>query len=175
MICPSCGREVPKGSNFCAYCGYRLQSSDEPPALDATEVIRNVLIQRIEGIKKRDAQMIESLVYKEKYTKFDDWPPFELQDSNALRNEAAALKVLKEYEYETRSWKIEIFDNSAIAMFMINYRGKIRDLDFNVRSRITAFLVKIGNDWKIVHENWSRFPTAVEAPSPPPSPPPPPG
>jgi len=164
MLCPSCGREVPKGSKFCVYCGYSLQSSDETPALDATEAIRNVLIQRIEGVKRRDASLIGNLVYKEKYTKFDDWPPFNLQDSEALRNEAAALKVLKEYEYEARSWRIEVFGNSAIAMFLIKYRGKIRDLDFNIRSRITAFLVKLGEDWKIVHEHWSRFPTAIEAP-----------
>jgi len=155
MFCPNCGKEVQEGSNFCMYCGFRLVSEDKIPT---EEIIRNVLLRRIEGIKNRDAKTIESLVYKEKYMKFDDWPPFELQGSEGLKNEAKALKVLKEYNYKTRTWKIEVFGDSAIAAFTIRYWGRIRDLNFDVQSRVTAFLVKHDGEWKIVHEHWSRFP-----------------
>jgi ketosteroid isomerase-like protein len=155
MFCPNCGKEVQGGSKFCAYCGFRLVSEVEVPA---QEVIRNVLIRRIEGIKNRDAKALEALVYKEKYTKFDDWPPFDLQGSEGLKNEAKALKVLKEYDYETRGWKIEVFGDSALAAFIVRYRGKIRDLSFKVQSRVTAFLTKHEGEWRIAHEHWSRFP-----------------
>ena len=74
----------------------------------------------------------------------------------ALKSEA--LKVLKEYDYETRSWKIQIFGDSAIATFIIRYRGQIRDLKFDIQSRVSAFLLKRNEEWKIVHEHWSRFP-----------------
>jgi len=122
------------------------------------------LIRRIEGIKKRDAKAIENLVYKEKYTKFDDWPPFDLQGSEGLRNEAQALRLLKEYDYETKAWNIEVFGDSALATFTIRYRGRIRDLSFNVQSRVTAFLMKREGEWKIVHEHWSRFPQEQPTP-----------
>jgi len=164
MFCPTCGKEVPEGSNFCVYCGGRLVSEDKVPQASPTlptspeDSARNILIRRIEGIKNRDAKSIEGVVYKEKYTKFDDWSPFDLQGSEALKNEADALKVLKEYNYETRAWKIEIFGDSAIAAFIISYQGKIRDLSFNIRSRVTAFLIKHEGEWKIVHEHWSRLP-----------------
>jgi len=155
MFCPNCGKEVRQGFSFCSSCGARMVS--EVRALPE-EAIRSVVIRRIEGIKTRDAKAIENLVYKEKYTKFDDWPPLELQGQEGLGNEAKALKLLKEYDYETRAWKIEILGDSALAAFMIRYRGKIRDLSFNVRSRVTFLLVKQGDEWKIVHEHWSRFP-----------------
>ena len=166
MICPTCGKEVPEGSNFCAYCGNRLVGTDTissapaaaPAPTSPEDFVKNVLIRRVEGIKNHDAKTIEEIVYKEKYSKFDDWPPFDLQGSDALKNEADALKMLKEYNYETRAWKIEIFGDSAIAAFVINYQGKIKDLSFSIRSRITAYLVKQGEEWKLVHEHWSRFP-----------------
>ncbi|MEM2876196.1 MAG: nuclear transport factor 2 family protein, partial [Candidatus Bathyarchaeia archaeon] len=79
------------------------------------------------------------------------------QDSNALKNEADALKVLKEYDYEMRSWRVETFGDLAIATFIIRYRGRIRDLDFNILSRVTEVLIKHEDRWKILHEHWSRI------------------
>ena len=129
-------------------------------AVEATpeDAVKAVLIQRIEGIKNKDARVIASLVDRGRYTKFDDWPPFERQGLDALKREADALKVLKEYDYETTDWKIDIFGDAALASFTINYRGTIRKLKFNIHSRITAFLVRQEGYWKLVHEHWSRFP-----------------
>ncbi|MEM3551948.1 MAG: nuclear transport factor 2 family protein [Candidatus Bathyarchaeia archaeon] len=120
--------------------------------------IKAVLVRRIEGIKKKDAHSIADLADKDRYTKFDDWPPFERQGLDALNREAEALKVLKEYNYEINGWKIDVVNNVAIASFIINYRGTIRDLNFNIKSRVTAVLTKIHDEWKIIHEHWSRFP-----------------
>lgn len=155
LKCPSCGGTIKEDYRFCKYCGSKLTSEGEA---SPEEVIKNVLIQRIEAIKNRDAKAIANLVFAEKYTKFDDWPPFDLQDSNALRSESDALKVLKEYSYETRGWRVEIFGDLALAAFIIRYKGRIRDLDFNVQSRVTEVLLKHGDRWRIVHEHWSRFP-----------------
>ncbi len=118
--------------------------------------VKAIIIQRIDGIKNKNAQAIEGLVDRDRYTKFDDWPPFERQDSTALKREADAINVLKEYNYETNNWKIDIFGDAALASFTISYRGTIRDLEFSIRSRITAFLVR-KESWKLVHEHWSRF------------------
>jgi hypothetical protein len=122
------------------------------------EMVKAVLIRRIEAIKSRDSNMLISLADSERYTKFDDWPPFIRQSIDALKREAEALKVLKEYDYETADWKISIFGEVALASFTIRYRGKIRNLKFDVHSRITAFLIRREGEWKLVHEHWSRFP-----------------
>jgi DNA-directed RNA polymerase subunit RPC12/RpoP len=155
MFCPECGKEIEENVNFCMYCGFKLIPSEQ---LSTEQLIHNVLIRRIEGIKNRNPDAVSGVVIRDKYSKFDDWPPFELQETDGLANEAKALKSLKEYEYETRSWKVTVFDDSAIATFIIKYRGTIRDLNFIVQSRVTAFLVKQDGEWKLVHEHWSRIP-----------------
>jgi hypothetical protein len=158
MFCPNCGKEIGETTNFCQYCGYKIGSAQTPMVEDP---IQSVLIRRIDGLKNRDADAIAGTVLKEKYSKFDDWPPYELQESEALASEAKALKVLKEYEYETRSWKTTIFGDTALVTFIIRYRGKMRDLDFYVQSRVTAFLTKVNGEWKLIHEHWSRIPPQI--------------
>jgi len=128
------------------------------------EAVKDVLIRRIEGIKNRDARAIAALVDRERYTKFDDWPPFERQDQDVLKREAEALKVLREYSYETIDWKVHVLGDTALASFIINYRGTIRDLKFDIRSRVTALLAKQEGAWRLVHEHWSRFPQKAQGP-----------
>ena len=159
MFCPNCGKEIGGTANFCMHCGFKVVPVEKLPT---EQVIRNVLIRRIEGIKNRDSNAISSSVVRDKYSKFDDWPPFELQEADGLSNEAKALKSLKEYDYETRSWKITLFDDSAVVIFIVKYRGIIRNLNFFVQSRVSAFLVKQEEEWKLVHEHWSRIPPTAQ-------------
>ena len=55
------------------------------------------------------------------YTKFDDWPPHHRQESEALTEEAAALDVLKQYDYKIGDLKIHLLGNTALATFHIQY------------------------------------------------------
>jgi len=161
-ICPKCGQELSETDNFCRRCGCNLAQVEAVPSTPE-EAVKAVLTQRIDGIKRKDAQAIMNLVDETRYTKFDDWPPFERQGSDALNLEAEALKVLKEYDYEVGDWRIDILNDAAIASFIINYRGKIRDLSFKIKSRVTALLTKKGERWRIVHEHWSHFPQQQHA------------
>lgn len=154
LRCPNCGRETKEDFRFCQRCGYELTPKRES---STEEIVKSIVIRRIEAVKNRDPKAISSLVDAGRYTKFDDWPPFDLQDSNALRSEADALKVLKEYEYETRSWRVETFGDLALVAFIVRYKGRIRELDFNIQSRVTELLLKHEDGWKIIHEHWSRF------------------
>jgi len=126
------------------------------------EAVKAVMIQRVEGIKRKNALTIESIVDREKYTKFDDWPPFKRQSLHTLDRETEALRVLKEYDYEITDWKIDIFGDTSLVSFIINYRGTIRNMKFNIHSRVTAFLVKQEENWKLIHEHWSRFPKKAQ-------------
>jgi len=46
-----------------------------------------------------------------------------------LRREAEALKVLKEYRYEVNDLRIDLFDDAALASFIIEYSGRMRNLE----------------------------------------------
>jgi ketosteroid isomerase-like protein len=155
--CPKCGAEVAENDSFCKSCGERLSQSEAAPST-AEDAVKAVITQRIDGVRKRYTESILRIVDKEKYTKFDDWPPFERQGAEALDREAEAFNVLKEYGYEIANWKVDIFGDTSLASFTVNYRGVIRELSFNIKSRVTAFLVNKDGAWKLVHEHWSRFP-----------------
>lgn len=175
LHCPNCGKELPEGSNYCMSCGARLPEEkaeasgpsetygfETPPFSD----VRAVIVERFEGLRMRDAEAISSCMDSEMYTKFDDWPPFRRQRNEGLRNEADAVKVLSSYTYSIDDLAIDIYDSVGVATFHLSYSGQVRKSPFQIRSRVTVVLRKVGDAWKIVHEHYSRFPTAVPQPSP---------
>lgn len=158
IYCPNCGSRINEADVICEKCGFnvaRLKASLAP----IEESIKATIIERIEGIKLRDAEKIQKIIDKDHYTKFDDWPPFERQGVDGLKREAEALKVLKEYDYKVDDWRIDLLsDNIALATFIIRYHGRIRNLNFNVKSRVTMVLFRREEGWRLIHEHWSRIP-----------------
>lgn len=156
--CPNCGSRVNETDIFCRRCGFNI-TQVRASLGSREETIKAVVIQRVDGIRRRDPELIQRLIYKDGYTKFDDWPPFERQGIDGLEREAEALKVLKEYNYEISDWRVDLLDdNVALASFIIKYRGRIREVDFNIKSRVSMVLIRVEGEWKIIHEHWSRFP-----------------
>jgi hypothetical protein len=122
------------------------------------EDVMKILTARFEAIKQRDHEKIAALIEPRRYTKFDDWPPFKRMGLNGVEEEKAALKVLKEYVYRIEEPIIQINDGTAWVTFYLSYAGRIRDLDFAIKSRATVIMVKTDEGWKIVHEHYSRLP-----------------
>jgi len=120
--------------------------------------VKAALIARIEGIRRRNIESVRRIVDEAHYTKFDDWPPFERQGLEALKREEEAYRVLRDFNYEISDWRIDVFNDAAIASFIIKYSGQIRNRKFYIRSRVSAFMVKMGEEWKLIHEHWSRIP-----------------
>ena len=159
--CPNCGGEVENGYNFCKYCGLKLsevtvKETPNEPSIEAE--IKNTVTRRLDGIKDRNEDTIKALL-DEHYNKFDDWPPFSRQEYvEALKNEFDAFKVLSSYSYEIKDFKVNIYQDIAIATFHIRYFGEIRNKRFEVVSRVTSILNRSNSGWKVVHEHFSRFP-----------------
>lgn len=157
VTCPRCGREVEEGSYFCKYCGATLESPSK--GASSPSELRGIVERRLNAIRTRDEAVLEDVVEESGYTKFDDWPPFTLQDSQlALDNEKGAYKVIRKYDYELKDYRENVLDGAAVVGFHIHYWGTIRDQDFDVNSRVTLVLKKRDQSWRVVHEHWSRFP-----------------
>lgn len=122
------------------------------------EDVMNVLTARFEAVKHRDHGKIAALIESRRYTKFDDWPPFKRMGLNGVEEEKAALKVLKEYVYRIEEPIVQVNNGTAWVTFYLSYAGRIRDLDFAIKSRSTVIMVKTEEGWKIVHEHYSRLP-----------------
>jgi len=149
--CPNCGTENEESSIFCNHCGTKLKLTGE-------DDVKDTVVKRFEAIKSKDETAIKALV-DASYTKYDDWPPYQRQESaQALQNESSAYKVLSNYTYELTDFKANVMGDVAVATFTINYQGTMRDQQFNVTSRGTTVLKKQDSTWKIIHEHLSRFP-----------------
>jgi len=176
--CPKCGALVDEDAVFCTNCGNALpqqptqpQSSQttSPPLGEKTalteatlassdDVIKNVIIKRLDGIKNKDEKAIRSIIDAGRYSKFDDWPPYSRQDGDAaLKNEFGAFQVLSNYNYDLTNFKVDMIGDVAIATFQLHYTGQMSIRPFEVNSRITTILLKQDSEWKIIHEHYSRL------------------
>lgn len=122
------------------------------------EGVMRVLKARFEAIKQRDHEKIADLIDPRRYTKFDDWPPFKRMGVDGFEEEKAALKVLKEYVYRIEEPVVQVNNRTAWVTFYLSYAGRIRELDFAIKSRGTVIMVESEDGWKIVHEHYSRLP-----------------
>ena len=172
--CPNCQKEVEEEHIYCKYCGTKItktsiQQKEEPipQQIKQREIspmdkeITDVIVERVEGIKNRNANAIATLIDKENYTKFDDWPPYELLGTEGLKMEADALQTLESYDYYLTDFNVKILNDIAICTCLISYRLTIRRQVYTINSRISSVLRKREDGWKIVHEHWGRIPQAV--------------
>jgi len=128
----------------------------------AEEDVKNIVIKRLDAIKNKDEGAVRTL-FSQRYSKFDDWPPYERQDSSkALENEFGAFKVLSNYSYELKDFRADIFGDTAIATFIIHYHAVLRNAPYDVTSRVTAIVIREFPGWKIAHEHYSRFPDVMQ-------------
>ena len=159
--CPKCGKEIGEGDSFCKSCGTKLIGLPENQVKTESSMedeVENAVVRRLDGIKNRDEDAVRALI-DERYSKFDDWPPFARQEAaEALKNEFGAFKVLSDYSYQLQNFETNIFGDVAVATFHIHYQGTIRNKPFEITSRVTSVLRKEDSGWKVVHEHFSRFP-----------------
>jgi ketosteroid isomerase-like protein len=128
------------------------------PSAPADAAVKDVIARRLDGIKNRDENTVRSIIDTARYSKFDDWPPWDRQDADTgLRNEFGAFKVLKDYIYDFTNFKVDVVRDVAVATFQLHYTGQMRDLSFDVNSRVTTILLKESTEWKIIHEHYSRM------------------
>jgi ketosteroid isomerase-like protein len=135
-----------------------LPESEAVSEVSLEDEVKGVIVKRLNGIRDRNEEAVRALI-DERYSKFDDWPPFTRQGfSVALQNEFGAFKVLSRYDYELRDFQVNIFGEMAIGTFVMRYTGMMRESPFEITSRVTSVLRRQGAGWKVVHEHFSRFP-----------------
>ena len=102
---------------------------------------------------------------RDRFTKFDENPPYTRQNSEeAFVYEQAAFANISDYAYSIDELRVDVLGDVAIATFYLTYSGMfVNDYSFEgspVRSktRATMVLERTPKGWKVAHEHFSRFP-----------------
>jgi hypothetical protein len=130
----------------------RKTASKESASASPEDVIKNVIVKRLDDIKNKDETAVLGINDAGKYSKFDDWPLYGRQDvDTAFKNEFGATQVLYNHNYNFTNFKVDTIGDVAVATFQLNYTGEMSRRLFEVNSRITTISLKQDAEWKIIH------------------------
>ena len=130
----------------------------EPYAQEQFEVERR--IEDIMSAARRQAvDELESYhAFGRKFTKFDDFEPFERQDADTTRRlEREAILGVDEFDPRVLDLKIDVFGPVAVTTFVMQYTVIAEGERNELRARATLVLANDGSGWLIVHEHFSPF------------------
>lgn len=123
------------------------------------EQIRNLIRDIFETAKAKDMDNLDSYHLKgPKFSKFDDGDIPQRQDYEmAKKSEEDFFTNITEFDYKLPDIKVDVFDDMAIATFILDYGVIMEDETFNGNSRSTLVFVQDEGQWRIVHEHFSPF------------------
>lgn len=124
-------------------------------AKDQTE-IKNLVREIFDSAQKKELDKLDAFhLYGPKFTKFSGRVPRRQDAAAAQKAEREAFEAIDKGSYELDEFKVDVFENVAIATFVINYDIQIGQDQSSGSSRSTLVFVKDGSDWKITHEHFS--------------------
>jgi len=98
-----------------------------------------------------------------RFSSYSDVPPLDLKDyATTFALQQLRFVSISDYEYEIKNTRVDLFDNFAIATFLVKQTGMIvdsysfRGQHMSMESRGTFVLVK-SQKWKIVHIHLSKI------------------
>lgn len=137
--------------------------------LDSDEALVKRAVQRaFEVGKSKDLQSIHTMhLNDQRFSKFNDNPPYNRLDYNeTCMHEELFFAGISDYDFRIDDLKVDIFGDTAIATFLVEHSGMLVD-DYSftgrtmkITSRGTMIFQKKDLDWLIVHEHFSKMPTA---------------
>ncbi len=99
----------------------------------------------------------------QRFSSYSDVPPFDLKDfATTIALQQLRFVSISDYEYELKNLKIDLFDNFAIATFLVRQTGMIvdnysfRGQHLSMESRASFVMIK-NSKWKIVHLHLSKY------------------
>ena len=110
--------------------------------------------------KKKDLARLDAFhLDTPKFSKFEQMGVFERRNlQETTKSENDIFSALSKYDYEVQDFRADVFGDVAVTTFHFKYDVKLGDTPISGRLRGTLVFVKVGNDWKIVHEHFSDIP-----------------
>lgn len=124
--------------------------------VQAQAQIEATLLDIFTSIQEKDADRLISFhEYGPKFTEFKDGE----HRTGSAENEAyerGLVAAISAFEYDLKDLKIDVFyGNVGKVTFHADFRPTINGETFQILSQATLIFIRVGNDWKIVHEHLS--------------------
>lgn len=130
---------------------------------DKDEIIELISTFFNAGKTKNLAPLGAIQVNDSRFSSYSDIPPLDLKDyATTFALQQLRFISISDYDYEIKNTRIDLFDNSAVATFIIKQTGMIvdnysfRGQHISMESRGTFVLLK-SPKWKIVHIHLSKI------------------
>lgn len=114
--------------------------------------------------KTKNLAPLEAIQFNDsRFSSYSDVPPLDLKDyATTLALQQLRFVSISDYEYEIKKTRVDLFDNCAIATFIVKQTGMIvdnysfRGQHMSSESRGTFVLIK-SKKWKIIHIHLSKI------------------
>ncbi len=94
-------------------------------------------------------------LYGPKFTRFSGSLPVRLDAATTRKLEHDGLASLDGLETPAEGLKIDVFDNTGIATFILHYSFDSAGQTVNKAERTTLVFIKVRGEWRIAHEHLS--------------------
>ena len=122
---------------------------------DAQAAIRRRLDEVWVTARQRDFERLESFhLYGPKFTEFKDGKP-RGDAMSCAAGERATFSMIEDPSVDMRDLTVNVFGAVAVATFNGHFIGAVRGNPVALDQQSTMVFVKVGGDWKIVHEHFS--------------------
>ncbi len=123
------------------------------------EAIKKLLVEIFDVAKAKDMDALDAYhLNSPKFSKFDDGEVPQMQDyAMAKETEEEFFTSLSEFNYTLPDVKVDVFNDMAIASFILDYSVVMGEETFIGKSRSTLVFVKVEDSWKIAHEHFSPY------------------
>ena len=127
--------------------------------IEEQEHIKKMLFDIFETAKAKNMDSLDSYhLNSPKFSKFDDGDVPQMQDyAMTKKTEKEFFTSTSDFDYTLPEVKVDVFDDVAIASFILDYSVVMGDDTFTGKSRSTLVFVKDQGQWKIAHEHFSPF------------------
>lgn len=124
--------------------------------VQAQAQIEQTLLDIFTSIQEKDADRLISFhAYGPKFTEYKDGE----RRTGSAENEAyerGLVAAISAFDYDLHDLKIDVFyGNVGKVTFHADFRPTIDGNTFQLRSQATLLFIRVGKDWKIVHEHLS--------------------
>src|SRR5206468_3157262 len=120
--------------------------------------IERRLQEIFDAAEKKDMDRLDSYhLYGPAFTKFTSERSDRLDADETRKGEHEALISVSGLKMRADGLKIDVFDRTAVATFILNYSFKSGTEMVQKKTRSTLVFVKDHGAWKIVHEHFSAI------------------